>query len=490
MSTPIINPHQQAFRPDKRRIKMPETQNIEYKESWRDEYLKWICGFANAQGGTIYIGKNDAGEVCGVENSKKLMEDIPNKIRNTLGIVADVNLHYTENGEYIEIVVEPQPYPISYYGEYHYRSGSTKQQLTGQQLNQFLMKKTGLSWDSVPVSNVRAENMRSDAFDIFREQAVRNRRMSRDAVDIGNAELLDSLNLTDENGNIKRAGILLFHHNAEKWVPCSFIKIAHFLGDADIEYQDEIHGPLIAQPDKIMDLLYTKYLKAKISYEGITRVETYPYPKTAVREAILNAIAHKDYAKLTPIQIRVYDDKLIISNDCVFPEDWTVNDLLSPHKSRPYNPLIANAFYRAGYIESWGQGIQKIADSCAEYRCPAPEYRVKKEDFSIVFFPVKSNESNENNEKSNEYNENDVIREIAQRIEALPEEDFSALDKKRLLNITKTIKNKEQFNGTSVALLLAISDQVARKLLRKAEKTGILGSEGTTRDKKFFFILK
>ena len=147
---------------------MAESQNIEYKESWRDEYLKWICGFANAQGGTIYIGKDDRGNVCGVNNSKKILEDIPNKVRNALGIIVDVNLHSTESGDFIQINVEPQPYPISYYGEYHYRSGSTKQQLTGQQLNQFLLKKTGITWDSVPVSTVSVEKMRNDAFDIFK----------------------------------------------------------------------------------------------------------------------------------------------------------------------------------------------------------------------------------------------------------------------------------------------------------------------------------
>ena len=64
---------------------MNEDQNIEYKQSWRDEYLKWICGFANATGGKIYIGIDDNGQVVGVEDAKKLMEDIPNKIVNFLG---------------------------------------------------------------------------------------------------------------------------------------------------------------------------------------------------------------------------------------------------------------------------------------------------------------------------------------------------------------------------------------------------------------------
>jgi ATP-dependent DNA helicase RecG len=106
---------------------MLENQNIEYKSIWKDEYLKWICGFANAQGGTLIIGKDDDGKIVGVKNAKKLLEDLPNKITTILGIVSDVNLCETQQGDYIEIVVEPQPNPVNYKGEYHFRSGSTKQ---------------------------------------------------------------------------------------------------------------------------------------------------------------------------------------------------------------------------------------------------------------------------------------------------------------------------------------------------------------------------
>ena len=81
-------------------IMLAESQNTEYKESWRDEYLKWICGFANAQGGRIYIGVNDDRQVVGVDDSKKLMEDIPNKIKDVLGIIVDVNLLKEEGKEY------------------------------------------------------------------------------------------------------------------------------------------------------------------------------------------------------------------------------------------------------------------------------------------------------------------------------------------------------------------------------------------------------
>lgn len=138
---------------------MAEKQNIEWKETWRDEYLKWICGFANAQGGKIYIGTKDDGEVIGVKNSKKLLEDIPNKIQNKLGIVADVNLLTESNLEYIEIVVNPWAFPVNYNGEYHYRSGSTKQQLRGNALTNFLVSKTGIKWDASPVTNISINDL-------------------------------------------------------------------------------------------------------------------------------------------------------------------------------------------------------------------------------------------------------------------------------------------------------------------------------------------
>jgi len=108
-----------------------ESQNIEFKVTWRDEYVKWICGFANAYGGTIFIGKDDTGNVNDLRDAKKLMEEIPNKVRDTLGILVDVNLIQTDHGKFIEIHVEQYPYPVNYKGQYHYRSGSTKQELKG-----------------------------------------------------------------------------------------------------------------------------------------------------------------------------------------------------------------------------------------------------------------------------------------------------------------------------------------------------------------------
>lgn len=89
------------------KIENMESQVVEYKESWRDEYLKWICGFANAQGGTLYIGINDKGEVVGVDEAKRLLEDIPNKTKNALGILVDIQLLEHNGKTFLKIDVEP-----------------------------------------------------------------------------------------------------------------------------------------------------------------------------------------------------------------------------------------------------------------------------------------------------------------------------------------------------------------------------------------------
>ena len=156
---------------------MPETQNIEYKQSWRDEYLKWICGFANANGGSIFIGKDDNGNVVGVTDAKRLLEEIPNKVRAVLGILADVNLHTTAQGDIIEIIVEGYPYPVNYKGQYHYRSGSTKQELKGTALDKFLLHKKGKRWDGVPVPKVSVKDLKQDSFEFFRKRAFKSQRI-------------------------------------------------------------------------------------------------------------------------------------------------------------------------------------------------------------------------------------------------------------------------------------------------------------------------
>jgi len=172
---------------------MPESQQVEWKESWRDEYLKWVCGFAHAQGGVLEIGRNDKGIAVGVADADKLMEDLPNKIRDVLGIVPSVE-RFTEDGcELVRINVQAYPNPISYKGQYHVRSGSTKQELKGAALDHFLLSRYGRRWDGTPVPGVEVSNLSATAIENFRKRAAKAKRLSPEALEIDDQKRLQVL---------------------------------------------------------------------------------------------------------------------------------------------------------------------------------------------------------------------------------------------------------------------------------------------------------
>lgn len=350
-----------------------EKQTIEWKESWKDEFLAWLCGYANAKGGTLFIGRDDEGNFVPLNNAKKLLEDLPNKIRDTLGIIADVNLHTHSSSAYIEIIVEPYPTAISYKGEYHYRTGSTKQLLKGNALNKFLLDKMGKKWDAIPIPNITIDDLDEKAFKIFREKAILRNRVSENAINISDEMLLESLNLFDDNNYLKRAGALLFHPNPEKYITGAYIKIAYFEENNTMVYQDEIRGSLFTQIEQTIDFLQTKYLKANISYTNLNRIES-PYPIKALREILLNAVAHKNYSSGNPIQIKVFNNKIEFWNEGSIPIEWTLEKFLGQHPSKPSNPEIADVLFRAGYIEAWGLGIGIILSECDKNGLPKPVF--------------------------------------------------------------------------------------------------------------------
>ena len=353
----------------------PESQNVEWKSSWRDEYLKWICGFANAQGGVLEIGRNDCGEVVGVSDVDRLLEEIPNKVQSLLGIVVEVNLKSESGLEYLEIVVEPHPNPISYRGKFHYRTGSTKQVLEGAALTRLLLQKHGRTWDDVPLPGVDLDSLDGRVLADFRRRGAESERLPPDILGESDESVIEKLQLR-EAGLLRRAAVLLFHPAPHQFLMEAVVKIGYFRG-SELLFQDVVEGDLFTQVKRAMDLLYTKYTRALISYDGLYRVETFPVPREAMREAVINAIIHRDYASATPIQIRVYDDRISMWNAAHLPPGWVTDQLAEELSSRPHNPRVAYAFFRAGMIEAWGRGIRRIVDICHEVGNPTPSWRLE-----------------------------------------------------------------------------------------------------------------
>jgi ATP-dependent DNA helicase RecG len=220
-----------------------ENHAVEWKESWRDEYLRWVCGFANGQGGVLIIGKNNKGHATGIGNARRLLEDLPNKIRDLLGLIVDVNLVEENGKDLLEIHVPVYDNPISYRGRYYQRSGSTLQELKGIALDRFLMRRQGRSWDSVPLPGLKISDLSSAIIRRFRDMASKSGRLDPVDLDMPDSRLLEKLNLTDGD-YLKRAAVLLFHEDPQRFITGAFVKIGFFHSESELAYQDEVRGDL------------------------------------------------------------------------------------------------------------------------------------------------------------------------------------------------------------------------------------------------------
>ena len=461
-------------------MKMGESQNIEYKESWRDEYLKWICGFANASGGSIYIGVNDDKEIIGVDNSKRLMEDIPNKIVTHLGIVADVNLLHKGELDYIEIIVEPSNIPISYKGIYHYRSGSTKQELRGTALQQFILKKMGRSWDDVSNDRATLDDIDRKAIDYFLRKGIAAQRIPEDLREASTKEVLVSLGLIDDDGLLKNAAILLFGKNPLKFFPSVAFKIGRFgMDEADLMFQDVIEGNIIQMADRVMEILQAKYLISPVRFEGMQRYETLEIPKEAMREILYNAIAHKDYTG-PDIQMHVYDDHLELWNEGELPVGYTEETLLGIHSSKPRNRNIANTMFKAGFIDTWGRGYKKIRDGFEAAGIPMPKVQnfcggvqvtVERTKFMQMMSVGKNVGKNVGDNVVS-----DVTSNVISDVGSLSVVQLSERQKE----ICKLINKNSFISSTEMSVVLSVVKRTIERDLAYLQKNGFLVREGNT----------
>ena len=390
---------------------MTENQAIEYKQSWHDDYLRWICGFANSSGGTLWIGVNDDGSVSGIDDCKRLMVEIPNKSRDLMGVTVSLNENQ-ENGKYfIEIGIPSYTIPVSLRGRYYFRSGSTNLELTGNSLNEFLMRKFGKTWDDAVEDSFTFDDVNLGTIEEFKKLATD--RLPSIASETDPLLILNKLNLL-KDGKFKRAAVLLFGKNPQRFFMQSHIKIGRFVSDSDILTSDIVEGNLFQQIEQTLSILKTKYLLSPITYEGIHRREKLEYPYNALREAIINAIIHRNYLTTSAVQIRIYDDKLIIMNEGILPDEIKIEDLKRNHLSKPRNTLLADIFYKSGFIESWGRGTLKIVNECVNENLPEPDFENRGHLFALIFYKteITDKSSEKSSEKGSEKSSEKIINLI------------------------------------------------------------------------------
>lgn len=538
----------------------PENQNNEWKESWHDEYFKWLCGYANVGGGHLFIGVNDDGYVVGLKNFRRLLEELPNQIKTKMGIIASVlyhsaerrgvNIRYGTDGtdesnqkippeirnrdrnlyaagrfvpkdeqqqkkldkweaeepvivnadgtlDYLEIVVEPYPHMVSCDGKVYKRSGSTLQELNGIELEKFVLQRSGKTWDEIVIPSATVDSLDDGAFDLFRKKAMLKGRRKEAQANESNEAILRDLDCLDSEGHLCRAALLFFHPDPEKYVTGAFIKIGFFgkpgeFGENtinDVLFHDTVNGPFIKQIDEAVDLVYTKYMRPLISYDGLQRKENYFWPREAFREVLLNAVNNKEYQTGNPIQVKVYNDRITVFNEGHWPVSrLAVEDVYKEHSSYPANPRLASLFFASGEIEAWGSGFDKIREECEKYGAPLPVIEIgegKTPDKGVIVHCNASEKylklfrgEGKREDRATEAAAQEQADPSVERMLEILSAKLDEKDKKKILPIVEHLKSSNTITTAEAKEITGKSKDTVLRMLKKLMELDVIEKQG------------
>lgn len=257
-------------------------------------------------------------------------------------------------------------------------------ELTGVELNEFLLKKAGKTWDDVVEEGATINDIDERSLSKFLEDGKEKGRIP-ETKSLSTFQILEKLQLT-EGKKLKRGAIVLFGKDPNRFYPNIQVKIGRFAKDStDLKFQEIIEGNLVQILDEVQTQLNYKFLTRPVDFVGMQRVEKDEYPLDALREMLLNALVHRTYMG-APIQMRAYDDRISVWNEGGLPFGLSIEELKGEHNSRPRNPKIAKACFMAGYIDAWGRGTLKIYNSCKEHGLPEPDIKEKDGGFMVALY--------------------------------------------------------------------------------------------------------
>ncbi len=367
------------------KINKQESETLEFKRQWTDRALEDLTAFANTRGGTLLVGIRDDGEIVGTMVDDQEIQRIANLIIARLGITPSIRVVKMDGYPVLEIQIEPATGPVSYGGRYLRRVGSTNRDFTLDELARHLLKRSGRTWDGL-LSEWGLDELDSEAFASFT-------RLAHSKLPFLNPEnpeqTLQNLDLFGD-GRLKNAAVLLFGRHPQRLFPLAQVRIGIIRGTEILDSHD-FRGTLWQQLDGAMER-FRQVLKVRFdirvedpSLEGLQRREVWEYPLDALREAVANALIHRDYTYPADIQIRMEEDRLEIWSPGELPPPLTPEMLYGPHSSVLRNSLIAQVFYFAGIIERWGTGTTRIIRLCREQGLPEPEFNNWQGGVRVVF---------------------------------------------------------------------------------------------------------
>ena len=359
-----------------------ETAMGEFKASPNEVFYKTISAFSNTKGGIILLGVDRKGSITGVEPVSRFLEDLTNRIVNKISIYPEIETIDIRGKRVIAFKVTRSGFPVSYEGRYYERVGNTTREMKPQKLRAFIL--SSMPWDSI-AGDFSFDEIDAETVNRFVRLAVANKRLTDLSLNEPLRTILEKLEFISD-GKLTNGAILLFGMNPQKYFINHCVRIGRFKTETTIIDDKWAKGNLFLQFEETLNIL-KQYIAVRYEIKGIQREDIWDYPIPALREAILNALIHRDYFNVAVFtQIKAYDDHIWITNHGGLPEGISLHELTKPHKSHPRNPLIAKAFYLAGYIEQYGSGTIRMVEWMKEAGLPEPEFKEEMGGFSVYFY--------------------------------------------------------------------------------------------------------
>jgi len=362
-----------------------ESDILEWKSSLSqlNRIIETISAFSNTKGGTIIIGVDGKGKTLGISVGKDTIEQMTNKIISNTEpkIYPDISVRKFKEKNLIVIKVDKYPYDIVLaFGRPYKRVGKSTIKMSKDEYKRKILEthKKELYFDGQICPEATIKDIDENKIKKFIDKARRERKLHLNDL-LSVKEILIRLKLM-KNENLTNAAILLFAKNPQDFFIQSGIKAIRFKGtDVTGEMLDfkDVESDLISEVESIENFIYQNIsLKAWIEDGKIERQEKWEYPPKVIREALVNAIIHRDYRSTAKVQIRIFDDRIEFWNPGRLPEGWTIKTLKQQHLSEPFNPILARMFFWIRYIEEIGTGTNKIIEWSEEWGLPEPEFEI------------------------------------------------------------------------------------------------------------------
>jgi len=457
-------------------IDQSESDTFEKKPSLTDieRIVEIVCSFANSKGGQILTGVSEKGKATGVTIGKNTIERLTDMIIDNieLKIYPEISIIKADEKNLVLVSVKSSSQkPHTAFGRPFKRVGKNTKLMSQSEYERLLLDKNKykIQFDAMECQEAKLADLDKEKIKWFLMKAKAERNFDVDP-ETPVKEALERLGLIKKN-KLTNAAILLFGKKPQKFLMQARIRCARFKGTTETDFIDMkiIEGNIIDQVDEAEKFILT-HIKKAAKVIMFRREEIWEYPPDALREAIVNAVAHRDYERPGNIKIAVLDDRCEITDPGALPSPLTAKMLKQNHDSVPRNKLISEAFFLIKNIEQWGKGTNKMVKWCVEQGLKEPDFEEIGGGFMVKF-----------------YAPDDLLSLISEKGKIDLKE--LGLNERQIVALRLMVNEGETFTNKKYREKFSVGNKTAATDLNQLVKLGQITCGGKGRNVKYYYMI-